>query len=95
MRPYQSEWFRPKTAAKYLDSSDSTLAKMRLRGDGPAMAHPILSWGLGSSDITKATSTPTLPRGLVTPHPKATEIKGARCQRRNNGRLGENCYVYK
>jgi predicted DNA-binding transcriptional regulator AlpA len=35
MRPYQSEWFRPKTAAKYLDSSDSTLAKMRLRGDGP------------------------------------------------------------
>jgi predicted DNA-binding transcriptional regulator AlpA len=35
MRPYQSEWFRPKTAAKYLDSSDSTLAKMRLRCDGP------------------------------------------------------------
>jgi excisionase family DNA binding protein len=29
------EWMAPEPAAKYLDSSTSTLAKLRLRGGGP------------------------------------------------------------
>ena len=33
---FQDEWLRPKEAAAYLKSSTSTLAKKRLRGDGPA-----------------------------------------------------------
>ena len=35
MKPDPSQWLRPGAAAKYLDTSESTLAKMRLRGDGP------------------------------------------------------------
>ena len=31
----QDEWYRPKQAAAYLKSSESTLAKKRLKGDGP------------------------------------------------------------
>ena len=31
----QDEWFRPKQAAAYLKSSESTLAKKRLKGNGP------------------------------------------------------------
>ena len=32
----QDEWLRPKEAAAYVKSSESTLAKKRLKGDGPA-----------------------------------------------------------
>ena len=31
----QDEWLRPKEAAAYVKSSESTLAKKRLKGDGP------------------------------------------------------------
>ena len=31
----QDEWLRPKEAAAYVKSTPSTLAKKRLRGDGP------------------------------------------------------------
>ncbi len=31
----QDEWYRPKQAAAYLKSSESTLAKKRLKGNGP------------------------------------------------------------
>ena len=33
--PRSSPWFRPAQAADYLNSSTSTLAKKRLKGDGP------------------------------------------------------------
>ena len=33
---FQDEWFRPPEAAAYLKSTTSTLAKKRLKGDGPA-----------------------------------------------------------
>ncbi len=32
---FQSEWLRPKEAAAYIKSSESTLAKKRLKGNGP------------------------------------------------------------
>ncbi len=32
---FQDEWLRPKEAASYVKSSESTLAKKRLKGDGP------------------------------------------------------------
>ena len=31
----EDEWYRPKQAAAYLKSSESTLAKKRLKGNGP------------------------------------------------------------
>ena len=31
----QNEWFRPKEAAAYVKSSESTMAKQRLKGNGP------------------------------------------------------------
>ncbi len=31
----QDEWFRPREAAAYLKSTTSTLAKKRLKGNGP------------------------------------------------------------
>ncbi len=31
----QDEWLRPKEAAAHIKSSESTLAKKRLKGDGP------------------------------------------------------------
>ncbi len=31
----QAEWFRPREAAAYLKSTTSTLAKKRLKGNGP------------------------------------------------------------
>ncbi len=31
----QDEWLRPKEAAAYIKSSESTLAKKRLKGNGP------------------------------------------------------------
>ncbi len=33
--PCQDEWLRPKEAASYVKSSESTLAKKRLKGNGP------------------------------------------------------------
>jgi hypothetical protein len=35
MHPHEYRRFRPPEAARYLALSPSTLAKMRLRGDGP------------------------------------------------------------
>ena len=32
---FQDEWLRPKEAAAYVRSSESTLAKKRLKGNGP------------------------------------------------------------
>ncbi len=32
---FQDEWLRPKEAAVYVKSSESTLAKKRLKGNGP------------------------------------------------------------
>ena len=32
---YEDEWYRPKQTAAYVKSSESTLAKMRLKGNGP------------------------------------------------------------
>ena len=32
---FQDEWLRPKEAAAHLKSSESTLAKKRLKGNGP------------------------------------------------------------
>ncbi len=32
---YEDEWYRPKQTAVYVKSSESTLAKMRLKGNGP------------------------------------------------------------
>ena len=32
---FEDEWYRPAQAAAYLKSSTSTLAKKRLKGDGP------------------------------------------------------------
>ncbi len=32
---FQDEWLRPKEAAAYVKSSESTLAKKRLKGNGP------------------------------------------------------------
>ena len=32
---FQDEWLRPKEAAAYIKSSESTLAKKRLKGNGP------------------------------------------------------------
>ncbi len=32
---FQDEWLRPKAAAAYVRSSESTLAKKRLKGNGP------------------------------------------------------------
>ncbi len=31
----EDEWYRPKQTAAYVKSSESTLAKMRLKGNGP------------------------------------------------------------
>ena len=33
------EWMQPEAAAEYVNSSKSTLAKLRLRGGGPAFCH--------------------------------------------------------
>ena len=32
---FEGEWLRPKATAVYVKSSESTLAKMRLKGNGP------------------------------------------------------------
>ncbi len=32
---FQDEWLRPREAAAYIKSSESTLAKKRLKGNGP------------------------------------------------------------
>ena len=34
-KDFQDEWLRPKEAASYVKSSESTLAKKRLKGNGP------------------------------------------------------------